>query len=514
MGYLRKLISLLVVLLLTHALTACMLGPNFHSPRAPCVCSYTPMPIPKKTIAAPKAGKAGKAQTFVYGKNLPADWWYMFHSKPLDLLIRSALLNSPNLAAAKAALMQAQETLNAQIGSTLLPAVGAQGFVERQRFTPTIFGGSVNSPRGSSVFTLYNASLNLSYTLDIFGGLRRQVESLAAQAENQGFELEAAFLTLSSNITTTAFTIASLRGQIHATRALIRSQQEELTIVQRQFQLGGASKADVLSQLAQLEQTRATLPPLLQSLAKNLHALSVLIGEFPCEDHLPKFSLEKFDLPTRLPVSLPSCLVRQRPDIRAAEALLHAASAQIGVATANLFPQINITGNAGYSSDVFPMLFSDNAKLWNITTMLTQPIFKGGSLLAQRRAAIAAYQQAAATYRQTVLQAFQNVADTLRALQHDARTLKAQRDAEIAARDSLQLVREQYRLGGVNYINLLIAERTYQTAVINRIQAQAARYTDTAALFVALGGGWWNRTSLDCNVCVNCNVARYAPECM
>lgn len=499
-----------VVIILCDALTGCMVGPDFHTPVPPLDMPYIKHAKSYKTVSIKSSGKAGKAQEFIFGQDLPPKWWYLFHSKELNYLIFVGLANSPNLAAAKATLEQAQENLNAQIGSTMFPLITAQTLAERERFQGSSLG--VSNTRGF-VFNLYGVAVNASYTLDIFGGLRRQIEALGAQVDYQQFELEAAYLTLTSNIATTSFTIASLKAQIKATQALIHSQTQQLEIVKKQFVLGGASKADVLTQQNQLAATVATLPPLQQNLAINYHALSVLIGIFPTEEQLPTLDLDKLSLPTHLPVSLPSELVRQRPDIRASEALLHAASAQIGVATANLFPQLNITGSYGYQATLLNKLFRSDSELWNITGTLTQTIFNGGALLAQRRAAIDAYKQAAATYRQTILQAFQNVADTLRALQHDAQELKAQRAAENAAHKSLILTTKQFRLGGVSYLNLLIAQRAYQQAVISRIQAQAARYSDTAGLFQALGGGWWYRTPLACNSVLSRNVSQYDTQC-
>ncbi|RDI42846.1 efflux transporter outer membrane subunit [Aquicella lusitana] len=494
----------IVVVLSSYALTGCMVGPNFHSPHAPPVHSYNEFPLPAKTASVRTPGNSGKAQHYVTNKDIQAEWWTLFRSPALDALIHTGLTNSPNLAAAQAALRQAQELLNAQIGTSLYPAFNAQLAGQRQRATglSSSTGPTGGSSGGSNVFNLFNAAVNVSYTLDIFGGARREIESLQAQVDYQQFQLIAAYLTLTSNIATTAITIASLEGQIKATRQLIKEQENQLTIINNQFRLGAIAESNVLTQQTLLDQTRATLPPLEKSLSQSKHALSVLIGEFPNQE-LPKFDLDKLVLPVELPISLPSALVRQRPDVRASEALLHAASAQIGVATANLFPQFTLTGSYGWTATVPSALFKSASKEWSIASQLTQPLFQGGALLAQRRAAIAAYDQAAAQYRQTVLQAFQNVADSLRALETDARTLRAQRQAEMAAYKSLKLSQDQYRLGGVSYLNLLTAQQQYQQTVIARIQAQAARYSDTVALFQSLGGGWWNRPIAACHDTVN-----------
>jgi NodT family efflux transporter outer membrane factor (OMF) lipoprotein len=477
----------LVILFFSLDLMGCMLGPNFHSPAAPDVTRYTANPQPVKTIKIPEMGAAGKSQYFEIGADIPRQWWYLYHSPEMNNLITAGMVNSPNLAAARATLVQAREALYAQIGSTLLPAVSGQLGAERQLFQNNDF----DAP-GSSLFSLYTAEVSVSYTVDIFGALRRQVESVRAQMDYEAFELQAAYLTLTSNIVTTAINIASLRTQIAATQQIIHSEEQSLNITRKQYKYGGVAGLNVLSQQSQLYLTRATLPPLEQNLAQARHAMSVLIGRFPSEDEIPDFDFKKLSLPAHLPVSLPSQLVRQRPDIRASEALLHSASAQIGVATANLFPQLNLSGAYGWQALMPGALFNPSSRTWNWGGTLLQPIFEGGSLLAKRRGSIAAYNVAAAQYKQTVLTAFQNVADTLRALDHDAHTLKEYRDAEIAAQKAWNITKIQYKEGGINYLSLLTAETQYQQAVISRVQAEALRYSDTAALFQALGGGWWN----------------------
>ncbi|MHB1948007.1 MAG: efflux transporter outer membrane subunit [Gammaproteobacteria bacterium] len=482
--------SLILYIVLSAALTGCMVGPDFHSPRPPNPETYTGYPKPVKTVSISSAGNAGKAQHFISGRDIPSAWWTLFHSPELNNLILKGIANSPNLAAAKAALREAQENFYAQFASTMIPNITGQLSAERQRFSAETFGLS----SGNKLFNLYNASVNTTYILDIFGGQRRALESYCAQVNYQRFEMEAAYLTLTANIVTTAFTIASYLAQIEATYEIINAQVNQLQITQKQFNLGGASRNDVLAQEAQVAQVRATLPPLQQNLAINLHALSVLIGALPNENELPKLNLNHFNLPTQLPISIPSRLVRQRPDIQASEALLHAASAQIGVATANLYPQLTINAAYGRESLTPHTLFKPDNAVWNVTGTLLQPIFNAGALRAKRRAAIDAFEQAFGQYRQAVLQGFQNVADTLRALEHDAKELQAQKQAEVSAQQSLVLTTKQYRLGAVTYLALLTAQRQYQQARLGRIQAQAARYTDTAALFQALGGGWWNRT--------------------
>lgn len=478
----------LLMIVLFTSITGCMVGPNFHIPGAPYIQRYTRSPLPKKTVRTPQAGKAGKAQTYVLGKDICADWWRLFHSPQLNELMQRGIDHSPTLAAAYAALRQAQENFNVQVGNALLPAVNGVGGIQRQLFPGSSIGGDVPS----SIFNEFTANVSVSYNLDIFGASRRQLEALGAQVDFQQFELIAAYLTLTSNIATTAVNIASLQAQIKATRELLRAQVEQLNIIKTQYRLGGVSYENVLTQQTLVEQTRATIPNLQKNLATNRHALSALVGAFPNQP-LPEFKLKMLNLPAKLPVSLSSNLVRQRPDVRASEALMHAAMAQVGVATANLFPQINLTGNYGWGAPSAATLFSSITNTWSMAAQLTQPIFHGGALLAQRRAAIAAYQQTCAQYRQAVLQAFQNVADSLRAIETDARALRALTAAEISARNNLALTTKQFRLGGVSYLNLLTAQQQYQQTVLSSIQAQATRYTDTVALFQSLGGGWWNK---------------------
>jgi len=471
------------------ALAGCAVGPDFRTPAAPTTNVYTAEELPAKTAAAP--GLAGTEQRFASGQDIPGEWWTLFHSETLDRLIRQALADNPTLAAAKAKLREAQENRRAGLGA-LFPNIDASASASRQK----ISGASIGQPDTDiSAFNLFNASVDVSYALDLFGGTRRALESLQSQIDYQQFQLEGAYLTLTSNIVTTAVREASLRAQIVAIQKILALQEKQLGVVESQFRLGGISRSDVLAQKTQLAQTQATLPPLERDLAQTRHLLAVLTGRLPNEAAaLPEFSLEEIELPEELPVSLPSSLVRQRPDIAASEALFHAACAQVGVATAYLYPQITLTGSYGFSAANAGDLFNSNSVVWNLGAGLLQPIFHGGTLTAKRRAAIAAYDQAAAQYRVTVLQAFQNVADVLRALETDARSLKAQADADAAARDTLDLTQKEFQFGAVSYLSLLNAERQYQQSQIGLIQAQAARFADTAALFQALGGGWWNRS--------------------
>jgi NodT family efflux transporter outer membrane factor (OMF) lipoprotein len=473
--------------LVAAALAGCAAGPDFRRPAPPSVSSYTADALPGETVAAPVA--VGTPQRFVSGEEIPPLWWALFRSEALDRLIRQALKDSPSLSAAQARLREAEETRRAQSGA-LFPSIDGNVSAGRQKISSASLGQSGFNP----TFTLYNASVNVSYALDLFGGTRRGVEALQAQVAYQRFQLEGAWLTLTANLVTTAIQEGALRSQIRATREIVDAEKQQLALVERQFELGGASRPDVLAQRAQLAQTRATLPPLEKQLAQTRHRLAVLAGRFPGEaGTLPEFDLDGLSLPVELPVSLPSSLARQRPDILAAEELLHAASAQIGVATANLYPQLTLTGSFGSEALKARDLFGGGTTVWNLGAGVLQPIFRGGELTAKRRAAIAAYDQAEALYRETVLAAFQNVADVLKALEMDAHVLRTQAEAESAARASLELSRQRFHLGAASYLTLLNAERQYQQARIGLVQAQATRFADTAALFQALGGGWWNR---------------------
>lgn len=480
--------TILVVLFYctTLFLSGCMVGPDFKSPAAALPLQYTEAPLVKKTVRA--KGEAGKSQEFILGLSIQADWWTLFHSKSLNQLVERGLQHSPTAEAALAALEQAQQTLKAATGA-LLPSIGVAGSTAREKLSSASLGTSNNG----SAFNLYNASVNVTYILDVFGGTRRTIEGLCAGVDYQLFLLESTYLTLASNIVTTAITEASLRAQIEVTKDLIRSQEQVLDILQRQFELGGISRDDILLQTTEVAVTQAALPPLEKSLTETRNALAILVGSLPSEAWLPNLHLSQFKLPTKIPVSFPSNLVCQRPDIQATEALLHQASAQIGVSTANMLPQFTINGSYSGQSNKLNTLFNSPNVAWNYGMGILQPLFRGGALAAERQAAIAAFKQARARYRQVVLNAFQNVADSLNAIEMDAKTLKMTTISEESALTALTLIKQQFHLGSVNYLSLLNAERQYQLARISRIKAEALRYTDTVALFQALGGGWWNR---------------------
>ena len=468
-------------------LSGCAIGPDFHRPLAPPVSGYTKEPFAATSSAPAIAG--GGEQRFVVGKNIPTQWWELFNSEPLNRLIEKSLRANPTIDAAKAALRQARESVSAQKGA-YYPQVQGGYSASRTQDSGTI---SPVLASGQEPYSLHTAQVNVSFVPDVFGGIRRQVESLQANADFQRFQLEAAYLALTSNVVAAAIQEASLRSQISATSSIIEIETKMLEQLRRQFQLGYAAGLDVAAQEAALAQVEQTLPPLEKQLKQNRDLLAALAGRFPSEDLEEKFELGALTLPQDLPVSLPSNLVLQRPDVRAAEEQLHSATAQVGVAIAAMLPNITLSADWGSTATTMGELFTPGNGFWSLAAGLTQPIFQGGTLLHRKRAAEAALDQAEAQYRSTVIAAFQNVADSLHALKSDADSLKAAAAFEEAAKRTLDLSRRQFDLGYVNYLSLLSAETAYQQAVINLAQAQASRFSDTAALFMALGGGWWNR---------------------
>ncbi len=478
------------IIILCILLAGCAVGPDFQRPTAPKVDRYTPQPLPAQTASVDVKG--GEAQHFVQDMDIPGQWWMLFHSKPLNDLIDQALKANPDLQAAQAALRGAWENVYAQQGA-FFPSIDANFNPTRQKTA-----GVLTSPLANNSYTysLHTAQVSVAYAPDVFGGTLRQVESLKAQADAQRFQLEATYLTLTSNVVASAVQEAALRGQIEATRKIIEFQIKSLELLKRQYELGQIATADVVAQEAALAQTQAMLPPLEKQLAQQRDLLARLIGRFPSEKLVEEFKLSSLQLPQQLPVSLPSRLVEQRPDVRTAEEQLHSASADIGVSIANRLPNITLSANAGSSAAAINQLFTPGTGFWALAGNLTQPIFQGGTLLHRQRAAEAAYDQAAAQYRGVVLTAFQNVADTLHAIQSDADAMKAAVAAESAAARSLAIAQQQLELGDISYLALLNSEQTYQQAMINLVQALANRYADTAALFQALGGGWWNRSDV------------------
>ena len=475
--------------LLLIALAGCTVGPDFVRPELAADADYTQQAFTRTAQADIAAG--GAAQRLIAGMDIPGQWWTLFRSPELNALVEEALRANPDVSAAQAALRQANELVYADQAS-LFPSVGANLSKTREKVS-----GASTGAASAPILTLSSASLNVSYAPDVFGGTRRQIESSTAQAQYQRFALEATYLTLSTNVVNTAVNLASLRDQIAATGQIIQLQSDQLDLLQAQRRLGAIADTDVLTQQTALAQTRATLAPLQKQLAQTRNQLMAYLGRFPNQDKGERFNLASLHLPQELPVSLPSALVSQRPDVRAAEAQLHEASANIGVAVANQLPQFSITGSLGSTVASGSKLFSAGSGVWSLAGAIAQPLFDAGALEHRKRAAVAAYDQSAAQYRGTVITAFQDVANVLRALEADAEALKQQVVAERSAQASLALVQAQYRLGAVAYINLLTAQQTYQNTVLTRVQAQAVRYSDSAALFQALGGGWWNRRDVD-----------------
>jgi len=469
------------------ALSACAAGPNFKPPARPATEGYTVEAQPSETEVTGVAG--GEAQRFESGRDLPGQWWNLFGSSTLNALIEQAMTNYPAIAAQQAAVRAATENVRAQEG-VFFPQIQGTADAARER----VSGATVAPGFPGFMTSVFLANVNLSYAVDLFGGERRALEGLRAQAMAQSFQLEASYLTLTSNVASTAIQLASVRDQIAATHEIIALENKQLGIIQRQFELGSQTRADVLQQQSNLASVRATLPTLQQQLAIAEHQLAVLTGQFPHDAAHAEFVLSDLKLPQDLPVSLPSSLVSQRPDVRAQEMLMHQASAAIGVATANMLPQLSLSTSYGGESLTIGSLLLPASNTWSLGAAMTQPIFEGGALRAKRRAAIDAYDQASAQYRLIVLQAFQNVADTLTALDNDAQALKAEFDAVNAARASLDLIQKQYDDGAVNYVSLLSTQQTYQQARIAYVRAMASRYTDTVTLFQVLGGGWWNRS--------------------
>jgi NodT family efflux transporter outer membrane factor (OMF) lipoprotein len=483
---LSRIVSVAATALL---MMGCAVGPDFEPPAAPDVTGYTPQPLAEQTSSADVKG--GAAQRFVQGMDIPGQWWTLFHSAALNALIEQALKDNPTLPTAEAALRQAWENVYVGEGAFFPTAVASYSASRNKTATGVVFTAASSGP---PFFTLHTAQVVVTYAPDVFGGTRREVESLMATAEFQRFQVEAAYLTLSSNVVTAAVQEASLRGQIAATEEIIKIETQSLGILQKQLELGQVAGADVAAVEATLAQAQATLPPLQKQLAVQRDLLTALIGRLPSQEPAEKFELASLQLPQELPVSLPSNLVEQRPDIQSAEAQLHAASALIGVAIAAQLPQFTLTGNAGTTANqIGQLLMTPGTAFWSVAGNVAQTIFDAGTLLHKKRAANAAFDEAAAMYRSTVIAAFQNIADALHALQSDAEILKAAYTAERAAFKSLEIARRQLQLGAIGYLGLLTTENTYQTALIALVQAQAARYADTAALFQALGGGWWNR---------------------
>lgn len=472
-----------VVLVTALAVSGCAVGPDFKTPAAPAALGYSAQPVPRETASAPVAG--GEAQHFA-DANVPADWWHLFQSPALDALVDEALRASPSIVQAEARLRQAQAETDAQFGYAL-PSVDGSVSAVRQQINPEAFG--FNTPKPGP-FTLYSASLSVSYALDLFGGVRRALEASRAQVDTQRYELEAARLSLAGNVVTTVVRIAALDAQIATTQRLAAEQRKQLEITERRLSVGGVAQVDAFSQRTLVAQTDATLPPLVQQAAQQRHRLSVLLGREPGAGLPDLPALDALHLPDPLPVSLPSTLAQRRPDIRAAEAMWHEASANVGVATANLFPRITLSAGLGSETTGLRNLFGAGSGIWNLGAGLTQPIFHGGTLRAKKREAEAAYDAAGAAYKQTVLQGLQEVADALHAVNNDAQTLQARAMATDQAQQTLRATEARHAAGGISTLALLDAQRQVDEATLQQVQSRADRLLDSAALMQALGGGW------------------------
>ncbi len=462
--------------LLVLSLAACAVGPDFERPAPPVVQTYTAAPLP--------------AQGFVLGQDLPAEWWTLFHSDTLDRLVARAVADNPSLASARAALRQAHELTEVQ-RTAFFPVLSGQASQLRAKNAANTIAPVTQS--FNPYYSLSTAQLNVSYAPDIWGATRRAVEQSEASENASRFQVEATYLTLSSTVVVTAIGNASLRGQLDSTRRLLAISHELTGKLESQRRIGTVTELDLLAARATEAQLAASLAPLEKQLAQGRDALAALLGTTPSERPDDGISLDELTLPEPLPVSLPSKLIEQRPDVRQAEENMHAASAAIGIAIADMLPQFDITGALGSEAYRPSQLFTPGNGFWSIGGSLTQTLFDAGALLHKRRAADAALDQAGADYRTAVLGAIQNVADSLEAIRSDSDGLKATAEAEAAAKKSFDLAKRQRKIGMTNLVLLLNAEQTYQQAEIALVAAKAARLSDAAGLFQALGGGWWNR---------------------
>ena len=480
--WLRGLRKTLVVLW-PSILAGCAVGPDFRTPESPSTGGHVAETPPSPTVSAP--GNAGASQRFVSTNDIPSQWWVLFQSPQLERMVCESLNHSPTITQVVARLTQAREEAKARSGETKYPQLSGNLAASRQQVNLDSLGVPVENP---PPFNLYSGSAAVSYTFDLFGKNRRLIESLNAQTEYQDWQVQGARLMLAGNVVSTAIRQAQLRSQIALTRQMLTLQQQQLDITERRVATGGQPQYTVSQQRTLVEQTRAAVSPLEQQLDVVNHQLAVLIGKSPAEAHIDAITLDKLHLPEELPVSLPSSLIRQRPDILAAESLMHQASANVGVATANLYPQIALSASAG----LIGTSFTNGGSVWSFGGALAQPVFNGGALRAEKRKAVASYEEAGANYQQVVLQAFEQVADSLRAIDHDAQTLHALTEAAVQAEATYDTASLRYAAGGISQLSLLDAQRQYLQTALDRSNSAANRYSDSASLFQALGGGWWN----------------------
>jgi NodT family efflux transporter outer membrane factor (OMF) lipoprotein len=466
-------------------LTACAVGPNYHRPKLSPSAGYGADAV----SPPPFLGEPGPTRPqLVSGADIPADWWRVYHCAELDALVTRALNNSPTVKAAQHALRAAREQAIAQRGA-YYPSISASIQPSHQDFAKDL---SSQTFKGNDIYDLTTTQVSASYAPDFFGANARALETLVAQQDQQRFELEAARLTLASNVVAAALQDALLRAEIDQTEKIVANQRQTLASFERQHELGQASDADVAAQRALLAQVQSALPGLVKALRINRDLLGALVGITPGEPLDVHFTFADFTLPEPMPLSLPAQLVEHRPDVRIAEAQLHAASAQVGVAAAARWPSVQIDAVAGSAALRFLPQFNRVSNFWSVTGTITQPIFEGGMLLHRERAARAAYDEAAEQYRATVVSAFQNTADVLHALWSDADALQAAQTAQAATARSLTISQQQLELGDLSRNAVLAAEQADGQARLALLQAEGNRYADAAALYQALGGGWWN----------------------
>ncbi|WP_083664435.1 efflux transporter outer membrane subunit [Herminiimonas arsenitoxidans] len=487
-------------------LAGCAVGPDYSRPELTPSKGFSPKPLPSATTASPVPG--GNSQHFVLSQDIQADWWTLFRSPQLNALVEKAFAANPTIESAQAALRVAQENVYAQRGF-FFPTVQAGYSPARTKIAGNLGGNSpglqgngtnISTTEKSSspfvgpvIYNFHTTQLTVGYTPDVFGGNRRQVESLEAEAKYQKLQLEAAYITLASNVTAAAIQEALLREQIAILNRIIESNTQSVELVQRQLKAGYASRLDLSMQQTTLQQAKEQLPPLQKQFEQTRNLLRALAGGMQDSDLPESFDLASLQLPENLPLSLPSQVIEQRPDVRAAEEQLRAASAQIGVALANRLPQFSIDGTWGGAANQFSQMFWSSGRFFELAANLSMPLFDGGVLRHRQRAAEESYKQAAAQYKETVITSFQNVADTLHAIHADAESFKLAADVADTTKTTLDLTQRQHARGYVDRLTLITAEQGYRQAALNVAQARATRLGDTAALFQALGGGWWNR---------------------
>lgn len=454
-------------------ISGCAVGPDFKTPAAPSTQTYTE-----------KDEALSTSQHILLGQQIQAQWWTLFASPPLDETLQQAIKNNYEITTAKERLAAASEAVRAQQGS-LLPQVSVGALAGNQQYGVALFGPTdIVIP----AFSYYELGPSLSWTPDLFGGTRRSIERQQALADYQAHQLDATYITLTSNVVKLSLRLAAIKAELDASSQIVIADEKNLHLIQNTFKAGGNSKMDILNAKAELDRDQSLIPPLKQQQSIARHGLAILLGKAPANWTPPDFKLNDFTLPKELPLSLPSQLVKQRPDILAAEATLHAASAAIGVATANLYPSITLSANTLQEALTPAGLFESKNTAWSVAAGLTAPIFSGGTLTAQKRASVHIYQAALAQYQQTILHAFAEVADALTALQHDEEILNTQQHAFNNAAASLTLAQKSYQAGEVGLVELHDAERQLAAARRTLILVQYKLYLDTTELFVALGG--------------------------